>query len=87
MPDRHSDQERWEVYILQIILATRPFIFSGGIILFLLAGMTMFRYPISSGVSFCLSLTMIGLVFSDRFCQLVAKFGAWFAAFGNGSDY
>jgi hypothetical protein len=79
MPDRHSDKERWEIYLIQIILVTRPFIFTVGLFLVLFAGLTMYQFPIGSGVSFCLSLITLGLVFSDKLCQYAAQLGAWLA--------
>jgi hypothetical protein len=82
MPDRHTDRERWEIYLLQILLATRPILFAVALILLLYAGAAMFAYPIISGVVFGLSLLLFAIVFSDQVSVYVARFGAWLATVG-----
>ena len=82
MPNRHSDRERWEVYLLQIFLATRPITFAGGLVLFLYAGTAIFVYPVISGVVFVLALILLSMVFSYKVCLYVARFWAWVATLG-----
>jgi len=82
MPDRHSDQERWEIYLLQIILATRRFFFMAGLILLIYSSAAFFAYPIVSLVGFVLTLFILSLVFSYTAALYTARFGAWLATFG-----
>lgn len=82
MPNRHTDRERWEVYLLQIFLATRAIIFGVGVVLLIYAGAAMFAYPVISGVVFVFSLLLLAMVFSDQVSLYVARFGAWLATVG-----
>ena len=82
MPNRHADRERWEVYLLQIFLATRAIIFGVGVVLLIYAGAAMFAYPVISGVVFVFSLLLLAMVFSDQVSLYVARFGAWLATVG-----
>ena len=82
MPDRHSDRERWEVLILTVLLAYRPFIFIGGCLIMLFAGLTWTAYPVMALISFGLALFLFSLVLWDQACMYVARLGAWLKTLG-----
>ena len=77
MPERHSDRERWEAYFLIILLATRPFFFTGGLILLLFGIAALVAYPSVSPVALLLALFLFSLVFSDWIALQTARMGAW----------
>jgi hypothetical protein len=82
MPDRHTDRERWEVLILTILLAYRVFIFIGGCLFLLYAGLTWVAYPVMALISLGLASLLFSLVLSDQACLYVARFGAWLKTLG-----
>jgi hypothetical protein len=82
MPNRHTDRERWEVMILTVLLAYRPFIFIGGCLFLLYAGLTWITYPLMALVSMGLSVFLFLLVFLDQACLYLARFGAWLKTLG-----
>jgi hypothetical protein len=82
MPDRHSDRERWETYLLIILLATRPYQFLGGVVLLIYALAALFFYPVVSLVSLLLAGCLLLIVYSDRAAQYAAQAGAWLATLG-----
>ena len=82
MPDRHSDRERWEVMIMTMLLAFRPFIFIGGCLFLLYAGLTWIAYPVMAFISVGLALLLFSMVFSDQACLYMARFGAWLKTLG-----
>ena len=77
MSRRNLDQERWEIYLMQILLATRPVTFIGGVVLLVYAFVMIFVYPAVGGLAMGLSLLMFMLVNSDRAALVLARFGAW----------
>ena len=79
MPDRHSDRERWESIFLIILLATRPILFIGAVILLIYAFAAMAGYPVAGWISAGLSIYLFSLVFSDQSVRRLASFGAWIA--------
>jgi hypothetical protein len=81
MPDRHTDRERWEIYLLQIILATRPLLFASGVIFLVYAVAAMFAYIIMGGVVFGLAVLLFALVYSDKAALYAARFVAWLITF------
>lgn len=82
MPDRHSDRERWEVFLLQILLATRKFIFIGGFILLIYSGAALLAYPAIGITTLVLTLFLFSLVYSYNAALYTARFGAWLATIG-----
>lgn len=84
MSGRHSDRERWESLLLIILLATRPFLFFGGLILLIYALVSMAGYPAAGWIALILAIFLFSLVFSDLATQLFARFGAWLATLGRG---
>ena len=82
MPDRHTDRERWEVMIMTILLAFRPFIFMGGCLFLLYAGLTWIAYPVMALISLGLALFLFSMVLSDQVCLHIARFGAWLKMLG-----
>jgi len=82
MPNRHSDRERWEVLIMNMLLAYRAFIFIGGCLFLLYAGLTWMAYPLMALISLGLALFLFSLVLSDQVCSCVARFGAWLKTLG-----
>ena len=82
MPDRHTDRERWEVMILTVLLAYRPFIFIGGCLFLLYAGFAWAAYSVMTLASIGLSVFLFLLVFSDQACHYLARFGAWLKTLG-----
>jgi hypothetical protein len=81
MPERHSDRERREAYFLIILLATRPFLFVGGVILLSYGIAASLAYPAVSLVALLMALYIFSLVFSDWVALQTARLGAWLAAF------
>lgn len=79
MSNQHSDRERWEIYLTQILLYFRPLLFIGGCIFLVYAAAALFAYPLSAVLSAGLGLFLFALVFSDRVALSVARFGAYLA--------
>jgi hypothetical protein len=82
MPDRHTDRERLEVLILSMLLAYRPFMFIGGCLFLLYAGLTWMAYPVMALISFGLTMFLFSLVLSDQVCLYVARIAAWLKTLG-----
>ena len=83
MPDRHTDSERWEVMIMTMLLAFRPFIFIGGCLFLLYAGLTWIAYPLMALISIGLAVFLFSMVLSDQACLNFARFGAWLKTLGS----
>ena len=77
MPNRHSDKERWEVYLMMILLRMRPLIFIGALIIFFYGVVALFAYPLLALVALALALFLFMIVLYDRVTLYVARFGAW----------
>lgn len=84
MPDRHTDRERWEVLIMTILLKFRPFIFVGGCIFLIYAGLTWIAYPVMALISVGLAVFLFLLVLFDQVSLLVARFTAWLIIISSG---
>lgn len=82
MPGRHRDRERWEVLIMNMLLAYRAFIFIGGCLFLLYTGLIWMVYPVMALISLGLALFLFLLVLSDQVCLYVARFGAWLKTLG-----
>ncbi len=82
MPNRHSDRERWEVLITQILLAFRPIIFVIGLILLIYAGIALFYNQIIGFITVVLGIYLLWLVFSDQAILQLARLGSWLATGG-----
>lgn len=85
MPNRHSDKERWEVYLMMILLRLRPFIFIGTLILLFYGIAALSAYPMVGGITFGLALFLLLIVVYDRAALYVARFGAWLVTLGRRS--
>ena len=82
MPDRHSDRERWEILITTILMAFRPFLFMGGIMILVYAITALTAYPIVGVIAVALAFLLFLLVFSDHAILYLARVGAWMRTFG-----
>lgn len=85
MPNRHSDKERWEVYLTMILLRMRPLIFIGAIIMLLYGIVALVAYPFVGGVALGLALFLFLMVLFDWATLFVARFGAWLVTLGESS--
>ncbi len=79
---RNLDRERWEAYFLMVLLATRPFLFVGAVILVVYAIAAIMAYPLVSGIAIGLAILLFLMVFSDLVSLLIARIGAWLITFG-----
>jgi hypothetical protein len=79
---RDVDRERWEAYLMMVLLATRPFLFVGAVILLLYAIAAFSAYPLIGVIAFGLSLLLFLLVFYDQASLLIARLGAWLITIG-----
>lgn len=84
MPRRNVDRERWEVYFMTILLATRPFLFVGGGLLLVYAIVAISAYPLVGVIALGLAVFLFLIVFFDRVTLLVARIGAFIATLGKG---
>jgi hypothetical protein len=82
MPRKNLDQERWEAYFMMILLAMRPFLFVGAVILFLYTLAAFFAYPLISVISLGFALFLLFVVFFDQGALWIARIGAWIATVG-----
>lgn len=82
MPNRHSDKERWEVYLTMILLRARPFIFVGALILLLYGIAALSAYPVVGVIGLILALLLLLMVVYDWATLYVARFGAWLITLG-----
>ena len=82
MPNRHTDQERWEVLLMTILLKYRPILFIGGGILVLFALASAVAYPVISVITSVLALMVLTTVFSDWATLFFARFLAWMFTIG-----
>jgi hypothetical protein len=85
MPNRHTDKERWEVYLTMILLRMRPFIFIGALILLVYGIAALSAYPVISGIALVFALLLLLMVVYDRATLFVARFGAWLVTLGQNS--
>jgi hypothetical protein len=81
MPNRHTDKERWEVYLTMILLRMRPFIFIGAVILLFYGIAALSAYPVVGGIALILALLLLLIVVYDWATLYVARFGAWLITF------
>ena len=77
MPGRKDDRERWEAYFMMILLATRPFILVGAIILLLYAIAALGSYPLVGLIAFGFAALLFAVYFYDQVMLLIARLGAW----------
>ena len=82
MPNRHTDKERWEVYLTMILLRMRPFIFIGAVILLFYGIAALSAYPVVGVISLILALLLLLMVVFDSATIFVARLGAWLVTFG-----
>jgi len=82
---KRLDRERLEVYYAQLMLAYRPILFIGGILLFSYALATMLRSILMGGILLLLSVFPLLVFFSYPFLVLIARLGAWIATLGSKS--
>jgi hypothetical protein len=79
MSNQRPDQERWEIFFLTILLATRPTLLRGGLIILLYAVVTAFLKPTVSLAALLLAAYVFLLVYSDRAALYTARVGSWLA--------
>ena len=82
MPDRHSDWERWEIYFLTIFLATRPFLFIGGLLLLAYAASALPAYPAAGVIALLLAMFLFSMVFSEQATRYTAHLAARLVTLG-----
>ena len=82
MPNRHSDKERWEVYLTMILLRMRPFIFIGALILFFYGIAAFSAYPVVAGITLLLALCLVLMILYDQVTLFIARIGAWLVTLG-----
>ena len=82
MPNRHTDKERWEVYLTMILLRMRPFIFIGALILLLYGVAALSAYPVVGVIGLALALLLFLIVLFDWAALYLARLGAWVVTFG-----
>lgn len=85
MPNRHTDKERWEVYLTMILLRMRPFIFIGALILLVYGIAALSAYPVIGGIALVFALFLLLMVVYDGATLYVARFGAWLVTLGQNS--
>ena len=86
MPNRHTDQERWEVFFLQLLLAYRPMIFFSALVVLVYAVAVTAFYPLVSAVTFGLAAILFLLVYSYQAALYAARFSAWLVIFWKRAD-
>jgi len=79
---RNVDRERWEAYLMMVLLATRPFLFIGAVILFLYAIAAISAYPLIGVIALGLALLLFLMVIYDQVTLLIARLGAWLITIG-----
>ncbi|MCB9135899.1 MAG: hypothetical protein H6636_10770 [Anaerolineales bacterium] len=77
MPNRHPDQDRWEVLFTTIFLKYRSILFIGGVILVGFAVSAWMAYPVVSIAALGLALLLFMMVSSDKVTLYFARFCAW----------
>ena len=77
MPERHTDFERWEAFFMMVLMATRPIIFIGGLILLIYGLAAFLAYPVVGLVAIGLAFLVWAVVFLDQAALYLARFGAW----------
>jgi len=82
MPNRHTDKERWEVYLTMILLRMRPFIFIGALIILFYGIAALSGYPLVGGIALVLALLLLLMVVYDGATLYIARFGAWLITLG-----
>jgi hypothetical protein len=82
MSNGQPDRERWEAYLMMIFLATRPFLFVGGIIMLVYAVAAISAYPLVGGIALGFAVFLFLIVFYDPVTHFVARVGAYIATFG-----
>jgi hypothetical protein len=86
MPNRHTDKERWEIYLTMILLRMRPFIFIGALILLFYGVAALSAYLVVSVIAFGLALLLLLMVVYDWAIIYVARFGAWLVTLGKSNS-
>ena len=82
MLERNTDKERWEAYLMMILMATRPFLLMGGVIMLFYGIAFLSAYPIVGGIALGFALFLLLMVLYDWVTLYVARFGAWLITFG-----
>lgn len=82
MSNKHPERERWEILVTTILLAYRPLLFIGGLVILGYALTVLFTHPIIASLSLGMTLFMFLLVTSDRAIFCFARLGAWIATIG-----
>ena len=85
MPNRHTDKERWEVYLTMILLRMRPFIFIGAVLLLVYGIAALSAYLVVGSIALALALLLLLMVVYDWATVYVARFGAWLVTLGQNS--
>lgn len=82
MPRQNRDRDRWEAYFMMILLATRPILLFGGLLMLVYAIVAMMAYPVVGGVALGLALLLFLMVFYERVLLWVARLGALIVTLG-----
>jgi hypothetical protein len=87
MSKGRPDRERWEIYFLTILLATRPILLRGGLVflVYAMASLLFALHPAVSLTALGLATFLLLLVYSDRTALYTARIGSWLATLWKGS--
>jgi len=80
---RNIDRERWEAYLMMVLLATRPFLFLGAVVLLLYAIAAFSAYALIGVIALGFSVFLFLMVFYDQASLLIARLGAWLITIRN----
>jgi hypothetical protein len=83
---RRLARERLEIYLVHLLLAYRPLIFTGGVILSLYAVAAIFFDSLVGSASLLPALFLLMLSSSYRMTLYTARLGAWIGTLGRYDD-
>ena len=79
---KRLDRERLEIYLVHLLLAYRPLVLIGGLLLLLYADSVMLSSLYSGLVLVVVAALPLLMATSYRFLVLTARLGAWIATLG-----
>lgn len=83
---RRLARERLEIYLVHLLLAFRPLILIGGLLLLAYVYVTIFIYPFAGYVVLVPSVYLILLGSSYNIALYTARLGAWIGTIGRYDD-
>lgn len=83
---RRLARERLEIYLVHLLLAFRPLILIGGLLLLAYVFVTIFIYPFAGYVVLVPSVYLILLGSSYNIALYTARLGAWIGTIGRYDD-